>query len=151
MVRRGKYQPHRCRPNGARITSRVAISSFARTSLSLWETIDDFGTGYSSLAYLKRFPIDTLKVDRSFIQDTPADTGDIKIAEAIIAMAHSLRLTVVAEGVETAEQLKFLPGQRCDEVQRYFLYRPLPEMEVTDDLKLNRRDCATRLALLDSS
>jgi EAL domain-containing protein (putative c-di-GMP-specific phosphodiesterase class I) len=96
-------------------------------SIGVQIAIDDFGTGYSSLAYLKRFPIDTLKVDRSFIRDIPADSGDKKITRAIIAMAHSLKLKVVAEGVETADQLKFLRIQRCDAVQGYFLYRPLPE------------------------
>lgn len=100
--------------------------------------IDDFGTGYSSLAYLKRFPIDTIKVDRSFIRDIPSDSGDKQITRAIIAMAHSLGLRVVAEGVETAGQLKFLRSQRCDTVQGYYLHRPLPEAEVAAILKLNR-------------
>jgi diguanylate cyclase (GGDEF)-like protein len=111
-------------------------------SIGVQIAIDDFGTGYSSLAYLKRFPIDTLKVDRSFIRDIPADSGDMKITRAIIAMAHGLRLKVVAEGVETAEQLAFLRAQHCDAVQGYFLHRPLPEDEVTLALKLNRRDFA---------
>jgi len=109
-------------------------------SIGVQIAIDDFGTGYSSLAYLKRFPIDILKVDRSFIRDIPADSGDKKITRAIIAMAHSLRLRVVAEGVETADQLKFLRAQRCDAVQGYLLYRPLPEEEVADVLELNRLD-----------
>jgi diguanylate cyclase (GGDEF)-like protein len=109
--------------------------------------IDDFGTGYSSLGYLKRFPIDTIKVDRSFIRDIPADSGDMKIARAIIAMAHALRLKVVAEGVENAEQLKFLRAQRCDAVQGYFLYRPLPADEVADALEVNRRQCVSGLAI----
>jgi EAL domain-containing protein (putative c-di-GMP-specific phosphodiesterase class I) len=108
-------------------------------SLGVRIAIDDFGTGYSSLAYLKRFPIDTLKVDRSFIRDIPADSGDKQITRAIIAMAHSLRLRVVAEGVETADQLKFLRKERCDTVQGYYLHRPLPEAEVAAVLKLNRR------------
>jgi EAL domain-containing protein (putative c-di-GMP-specific phosphodiesterase class I) len=116
-------------------------------SIGVQIAIDDFGTGYSSLAYLKRFPIDTLKVDRSFIRDIPADSGDMKITRAIIAMAHSLKLKVVAEGVETADQLKFLRTQRCDAVQGYFLYRPLPQDEVAHALRFNRRDCATRLAI----
>jgi diguanylate cyclase (GGDEF)-like protein len=107
-------------------------------SIGVQIAIDDFGTGYSSLAYLKRFPIDTIKVDRSFIRDIPADPGDRKITRAIIAMAHSLRLKVVAEGVETAAQLKFLRNQRCDAVQGYFLHRPLPEAEVAGVLELNR-------------
>jgi diguanylate cyclase (GGDEF)-like protein len=116
-------------------------------SIGVRIAIDDFGTGYSSLAYLKRFPIDTIKVDRSFIRDIPADSGDKKITRAIIAMAHSLRLKVVAEGVETADQLKFLRVQHCDAVQGYFLHRPLPEAEVADVLELNRLDCMARLAI----
>jgi diguanylate cyclase (GGDEF)-like protein len=116
-------------------------------SIGVQIAIDDFGTGYSSLAYLKRFPIDTLKMDRSFIRDIPADSGDRNITRAIISMAHSLRLKVVAEGVETAEQLKFLRIQCCDAVQGYFLYRPLPEWEVADVLELNRLQGAARLAM----
>jgi diguanylate cyclase (GGDEF)-like protein len=115
-------------------------------SIGVQIAIDDFGTGYSSLAYLKRFPIDTLKVDRSFIRDIPADSGDMKITRAIIAMAHSLRLNVVAEGVETAEQLEFLRSLSCDAVQGYFLYRPLKEDEIADALKLNRLACGRRAA-----
>jgi diguanylate cyclase (GGDEF)-like protein len=117
-------------------------------SIGVQISIDDFGTGYSSLAYLKRFPIDNVKVDRSFIRDIPSDSGDMKIAKAIIAMAHALRLKVVAEGVETAEQLKFLRAERCDAAQGYFLYRPLPEDEVAEVLKLNRLDRVRRLAVI---
>jgi diguanylate cyclase (GGDEF)-like protein len=116
-------------------------------SIGVRIAIDDFGTGYSSLAYLKRFPIDTIKVDRSFIRDIPGDSGDMKITRAIIAMAHGLKLKVVAEGVETAEQLKFLRAQRCDAVQGYFLYRPLPEDEVAEVLKLNRLDSVAHMAI----
>jgi diguanylate cyclase (GGDEF)-like protein len=106
--------------------------------------IDDFGTGYSALAYLKRFPIDTLKVDRSFIKDIPKDSGDMKIMSAIIAMARGLRLKVVAEGVETPEQLAFLRAEHCDAVQGYLLYRPLAESDVARVLEQNRQDCAKR-------
>lgn len=106
--------------------------------------IDDFGTGYSSLAYLKRFPIDTLKVDRSFIKDIPKDSGDMKIMSAIISMARGLRLKVVAEGVETPEQLAFLRAEHCDAVQGYLLYRPLAEGDVARVLEQNRQDCAKR-------
>jgi diguanylate cyclase (GGDEF)-like protein len=116
-------------------------------SIGVQIALDDFGTGHSSLAYLKRFPIDTIKVDRSFIRDIPADSGDMKIARAIIAMAHALRLKVVAEGVETADQLKFLRAQRCDAAQGYYLYRPLPVDEVANVLKLNLQDCTDRLAI----
>jgi EAL domain-containing protein (putative c-di-GMP-specific phosphodiesterase class I) len=86
--------------------------------------IDDFGTGYSSLAQLKRFPIDTLKVDRSFIRDIPENSEDKAIAEAIIAMGRTLGVTVVAEGVETAEQQKFLSGRGCEEMQGYYFSKP---------------------------
>jgi EAL domain-containing protein (putative c-di-GMP-specific phosphodiesterase class I) len=115
-------------------------------SLGVQIAIDDFGTGYSSLAYLKRFPIDTLKIDRSFIRDIPADSGDMKITRAIIAMAHGLKLKVVAEGVETAEQLEFLRGQHCDAVQGYFLHRPLPDDEITAALHCDRQSKVVRSA-----
>ena len=87
--------------------------------------IDDFGTGYSSLAYLKRLPIDTLKIDQEFVGDVTTDPDDAAITSTIITMAHSLQIRVVAEGVETAEQLAFLRSQRCDEIQGYWLSRPL--------------------------
>jgi EAL domain-containing protein (putative c-di-GMP-specific phosphodiesterase class I) len=91
--------------------------------------IDDFGTGHSSLAYLKRFPVDNLKIDRSFIADIPADRGDAAITQAIIAMAHSLEMKVIAEGVETQAQYDFLVAQGCDEYQGYFFSKPVPEAQ----------------------
>ena len=87
--------------------------------------IDDFGTGYSSLNYLKQFPIDVLKIDRSFVDGLPEGEQDGQIARAIIAMAHSLGLSVIAEGVENQAQLDFLRDHGCDEVQGFYLGRPV--------------------------
>jgi diguanylate cyclase (GGDEF)-like protein/PAS domain S-box-containing protein len=91
--------------------------------------IDDFGTGYSSLAYLKLFPLDVLKIDKSFIEDIPQHTDDMEITATIIAMAKTLRMRVVAEGVETAEQLAFLKSRQCDLYQGYLTSKPLPIAE----------------------
>jgi diguanylate cyclase (GGDEF)-like protein len=92
-------------------------------------SMDDFGTGYSSLAYLKRFPIDKIKVDQSFIRDIPDDTDDAAIVTAIIAMARSLQLVVVAEGVETEEQISFLREHGCDRMQGFVMSRAVPPAE----------------------
>ncbi|MDD2744322.1 MAG: EAL domain-containing protein [Rhodocyclaceae bacterium] len=97
--------------------------------------LDDFGTGYSSLAYLKRFPIDALKIDRSFILDLTSDSDDAAIAGAIIAMAHSLGMRVVAEGVEHREQLAVLKEHGCDEFQGYYFARPIPVEKFTAMLR----------------
>lgn len=103
------------------------LQAFRQLGLSL--SLDDFGTGYSSLAYLKRFPFDTVKIDRAFITDITRNPEDAAIALAIIAMAHSLRMRVVAEGVETIEQLDFLRARRCDQMQGYYFSRPVPAAE----------------------
>jgi diguanylate cyclase (GGDEF)-like protein/PAS domain S-box-containing protein len=100
--------------------------------------VDDFGTGYSSLGYLRRFPIDRLKIDRSFIDDVPASQHDSTIAKAIISLAHNLNLSVIAEGVDTRDQLGFLAENDCDEIQGYLLSRPLDEAAFTRFVKGER-------------
>jgi diguanylate cyclase (GGDEF)-like protein/PAS domain S-box-containing protein len=95
-------------------------------------SIDDFGTGYSSLAYLKKFPIDILKIDRSFVNDITTDEDDAIIVDTIIAMARSLKLKITAEGVENKEQLKFLADRNCDEIQGYLFSKPLSSKELID-------------------
>ncbi len=96
-------------------------------SLNLQLSIDDFGTGYSSMSYLKRFPVDKLKIDQSFIRDITADSADLAISQAIIALGHSLELRVIAEGVETNDQLELLRANRCDDIQGYYFSRPVDE------------------------
>jgi diguanylate cyclase (GGDEF)-like protein/PAS domain S-box-containing protein len=97
--------------------------------------IDDFGTGYSSLSYLQKFPIDVLKIDRSFVKDVSENNGDASIVSAIISMAHSLKLSVVAEGVEDTKQLSFLQEHHCEMVQGFLLSKPVPYEQAVDLLK----------------
>jgi diguanylate cyclase (GGDEF)-like protein len=104
------------------------LSAIKRTGVRL--SIDDFGTGYSSLAYLNRFPIDTVKIDRSFIRNVPDSHSDTQITSAVIALGHSLGLSVIAEGAETQKQIDFLRQEGCDEVQGYFFSRPIPAADV---------------------
>jgi diguanylate cyclase (GGDEF)-like protein len=115
------------------ITESIALNSIERTlgtlhklkDLGIALAMDDFGTGYSSLAYLKRFPLSTLKVDQSFVRNITTDSGDAAIARAVIAMAHSFGMSVIAEGVEQQAQLDFLSALGCEEFQGYFYSRPL--------------------------
>jgi len=102
-------------------------------------TVDNFGTGYSNLMYLKRFPIDYLKIDRSFIHNLTSDSDSAEIAVAITNLAHSLELQVIAEGVETREQMEFIRANGCDEMQGEYYSRALTVQQVTEALRADRR------------
>ncbi len=107
--------------------TEVTLDSVRRLkALGVKLSVDDFGTGYSSLAYLKRFAVDKLKIDQSFVRDLVADPDDAAIVRAIIQMAHSLKLKTIAEGVESEESANLLRVFRCDEIQGYWLARPMP-------------------------
>ena len=113
------------------------------TEMRLRLAVDDFGTGYSSLSNLKRFPLNTLKIDRAFIRDLPHDGDDRVIAHAIIGMGRALSLTIVAEGVETAAQVAFLRDHRCDQYQGYHFSKPIPAADMTKLLQAQPEPCVT--------
>lgn len=122
---------------------QTTASLKALHAMGIGLAMDDFGVGYSSLSYLKRFPIDTIKIDQSFVRHVTEDADDAAIATAIIAMAHSLNLTVVAEGVETDAQLSFLARQQCDAIQGYLISPPRPAADVTALLRESRQNIST--------
>jgi diguanylate cyclase (GGDEF)-like protein/PAS domain S-box-containing protein len=134
------------------ITETFLMQDVASTGLVLRQlkemgiqlALDDFGTGYSSLSYLKRFPIDTLKIDHSFVQDLTTDTGDASIVSAVVNMGKSLNMRVVAEGVETHEQCTFLKEQHCPEAQGFYFHEPMRPGEIAELF-------APRMGLLSSS
>jgi len=140
---------------GIEVTEGSAMQDIAQSASILQElsqigikiSIDDFGTGYSSLSYLKRFPIDTVKIDQSFIQEISSQQGDAQdgtaIVDAIIAMTHSLGLKVVAEGVETEEQLAFLQNRHCDAIQGFLFSRPVPAKNFLSLLR--KRHCLSNI------
>jgi EAL domain-containing protein (putative c-di-GMP-specific phosphodiesterase class I) len=119
------------------ITESVVLKGFERTvtlltafkTMGLVLSIDDFGTGYSSLSYLKRFPVDALKVDQSFVRNIDTDAGDAAITRAVVALAHSFGLCVIAEGVESAGQLAYLTQLGCEYAQGYWFSKPLPAQQ----------------------
>lgn len=113
--------------------TREALDDFRQMGVGL--AVDDFGTGYSALSYLRKFPVNILKIDRSFIHDIAENSGDRRLVEAIIAMAHGLDLVVVAEGVETSEQESLLRDLRCDMVQGYFYSKPIEANEIKQLIK----------------
>jgi diguanylate cyclase len=94
--------------------------------------LDDFGTGYSSLSYMKRFPIDSLKIDQSFVRDMTTDSDDASIVSAVINMGRSLNMRVVAEGIQTRDQFEFLKDRHCPEGQGYFFAPPVPAAQLTE-------------------
>ena len=113
--------------------AQVAVERFQEIGVKL--AIDDFGTGYSSLNYLKKFPINTVKVDRSFVMDIPDNVDDMAITSAVIAMAHELKMEVVAEGVETAEQFDFLATHNCEYAQGWLFSKPIPLPDLIEYVK----------------
>jgi EAL domain-containing protein (putative c-di-GMP-specific phosphodiesterase class I) len=121
------------------VTESIMLQNMEKTigtlqrlnNLGIHISIDDFGTGYSSLSYIKKLPIQTLKIDQSFVSDITINLDDAAIATAVITLAQSLRLNVIAEGVETLEQMELLDGLNCPEMQGYFFSRPLPAPKVT--------------------
>jgi diguanylate cyclase (GGDEF)-like protein len=126
------------------ITESIAMEDYSRailnklTDMGVQISIDDFGTGFSSLGSLKRFPINTIKIDKSFIGDITRDANARAIVNAIIAMAHNLKIKVIAEGVETKEQQTFLMLHECDEMQGYLFSRPVPARDFTELLNKER-------------
>jgi EAL domain-containing protein (putative c-di-GMP-specific phosphodiesterase class I) len=125
------------------ITERCVVEDFERprqalealSELGLKIALDDYGTGFSSLSFLKRLPINVIKIDRSFISDIRNQSNDAAIVASTIALGHNLGLTVIAEGVETREQLIYLRAAGCDEVQGYYFQKPVPAAEIVDALK----------------
>jgi EAL domain-containing protein (putative c-di-GMP-specific phosphodiesterase class I) len=117
------------------------LEQFSRKGIRI--ALDDFGTGYSSLSYLKRFPINTIKIDRSFVRDVPEDDEDAEIVKAILAMARSLNIDVVAEGVENSQQELFLRDAGCKLLQGYLYGRPTPAQDFSEKFLADRASGAT--------
>jgi diguanylate cyclase len=127
-------------------TEQMTTTLGALKALGVQLAVDDFGTGYSSLSYLRRFPIDTLKIDHTIVQDIDGDTKETAIVSAIIAMGRSLKMQVVAEGIETGQQLAYLQAQRCPEGQGHFFSRPVPAEEFAALLGTDRKSPRAEIA-----
>jgi EAL domain-containing protein (putative c-di-GMP-specific phosphodiesterase class I) len=121
-----------------------AVKLNALKTLGVHIAVDDFGTGYSSLSYLQQFPIDILKIDKSFVQKITADSDDSSIVSAIIGMGKNLKHRVIAEGIETQEQLAFLQAQHCAEGQGYLFSQPLPAAQLAGLLRTGMLETAVR-------
>jgi len=134
----------------SQLTLDVELSVQALKDLGVNLALDDFGTGYSSLSHLKRFPIDTLKIDQSFVRDLATDADDASIVSAVISMGESLHIRVVAEGVETREQLTFLQEHSCPEGQGYYFSRPVVPGNLRDCWGATRRKPTARKGSLTS-
>lgn len=147
FVERVRKITERCRGSGNSIELEITETSLMENAefmedvlarlaeIGLEVAVDDFGTGYSSLSYLKRLPIDLLKIDQSFVQDLPSNSNDTAICRAIIAMAHSLNLRVLAEGVETEQQMQFLRKENCDEMQGFLYSKPISADEISEMIR----------------
>ena len=120
-------------------TEKVIKTLHRISELGITISIDDFGTGFSSLSYLKRLPVNQLKIDKAFVQDMLTDAGDAIIARSIITLGHSLGLNVIAEGVEETGQLDFLRAHNCDHMQGYLFSKPLPAAQITQLLARGER------------
>jgi EAL domain-containing protein (putative c-di-GMP-specific phosphodiesterase class I) len=124
---------------------QVIVQLQQLSDLGVAISIDDFGTGFSSLSYVKRLPVDRLKIDQSFIRNVVSDPSDRAIVAAIVNLAHSLRMEVVAEGVETVEQLEYVRGAGCDAVQGYYCGRPMAAAQFEDFITRDRHVAATAI------
>ncbi|MCB1581360.1 MAG: EAL domain-containing protein, partial [Alphaproteobacteria bacterium] len=117
--------------------AKETLSMCQKAGMSI--SIDDFGTGYSSLSYLHYFPIDTLKIDRSFVKDMLANNGSAALVKAIIGLGKSLNMDIIAEGVESQEEAVALRDLGCDKAQGYYFAKPMPEKEIVDFIIKNRK------------